>query len=263
MGGAPRVVRIQQPGGRAFVRQRKRLGGIGSIVVPRGKRNRRWRRSRRPHGGRSSRDERPSRRRLRRRALAGAKIPARRTGRSQSHAFRTPRTLSRPVRRCDGAVAAGDRVLLARRAARLGAELGEETFVGSCGRVFPRSFKATPLLRAWLRRLAGLDVTLRPRRRLVGFGADGRLRFAAPDGLEEVEAGAIVLALGGASWPRLGADGSWAGMLRAAGVEVAPAPRQLRFRGRMVARLSPALRRPAAEGDRRFARGEQACAAKR
>jgi uncharacterized flavoprotein (TIGR03862 family) len=101
------------------------------------------------------------------------------------------------------------------------AALGEETFVGSSGRVFPRSFKATPLLRAWLRRLASLDVALRPRRRLVGFGADRRLRFAAPDGIEEVEATAIVLALGGASWPRLGADGSWAEMLRAAGIAVA------------------------------------------
>ncbi len=101
------------------------------------------------------------------------------------------------------------------------AALGEETFVGSSGRVFPESFKATPLLRAWLRRLASLDVALRPRRRLVGLGADRRLRFAAPDGLEEVEATAIVLALGGASWPRLGADGSWAEMLRAAGIAVA------------------------------------------
>ncbi len=101
------------------------------------------------------------------------------------------------------------------------AALGEETFVGSSGRVFPRSFKATPLLRAWLRRLEALGVALRPRRRLIGFGEDRRVRFAAPEGVEEVEAEGIVLALGGASWPRLGGDGSWVEILRAAGIAVA------------------------------------------
>jgi uncharacterized flavoprotein (TIGR03862 family) len=101
-------------------------------------------------------------------------------------------------------------------------DLGEDTFVGSSGRVFPKSFKATPLLRAWLRRLDGLGVTLRPRRRLVGFERDGRLRFVGPEGEEEATARAIVLALGGASWPRLGADGGWVNWLGGAGVEVAP-----------------------------------------
>ena len=101
------------------------------------------------------------------------------------------------------------------------AALGEETFVGSSGRVFPKSFKATPLLRAWLRRLDALGVALRPRHRFVGFGEDQRIRFATPEGVEEVEAAAIVLALGGASWPRLGADGSWVEILRAAGIAVA------------------------------------------
>ena len=101
------------------------------------------------------------------------------------------------------------------------AALGEETFVGSSGRVFPRSFKATPLLRAWLRRLDALGVALRPRRRLIGFGEGRRVRFAAPEGVEEVEAAGIVLALGGASWPRLGGDGSWVEILRAAGIAVA------------------------------------------
>jgi len=100
--------------------------------------------------------------------------------------------------------------------------LGETTFVGSSGRVFPKSFKATPLLRAWLRRLDGLGVTLRPRRRLVGLERGGRLRFVGPDGEEEATAKAVVLALGGASWPRLGADGGWVDWLGAAGVEVAP-----------------------------------------
>ena len=101
-------------------------------------------------------------------------------------------------------------------------DLGEATFVGSSGRVFPKSFKATPLLRAWLRRLDGLGVTLRPRRRLVGLERSGRLRFAGPHGEEEAKAKAVVLALGGASWPRLGADGGWVDWLSAAGVEVAP-----------------------------------------
>ncbi|MGD0641067.1 MAG: TIGR03862 family flavoprotein [Roseiarcus sp.] len=101
------------------------------------------------------------------------------------------------------------------------AALGEETFVGSSGRVFPRSFKATPLLRAWLKRLAALAVAFRSRRRFVGFGDDLRIRFASPDGVEEVGADAVVLALGGASWPRLGADGSWVEILRAAAIAVA------------------------------------------
>ena len=101
------------------------------------------------------------------------------------------------------------------------AALGEETFVGSSGRVFPKSFKATPLLRAWLRRLETLGVELRPRRRLIGL-APGLATFATREGEEVIEAPAIVLALGGASWPRLGGDGGWVEVLRAAGVAVAP-----------------------------------------
>jgi uncharacterized flavoprotein (TIGR03862 family) len=100
--------------------------------------------------------------------------------------------------------------------------LGEATFVGSSGRVFPRSFKATPLLRAWLRRLDALGVELRPRRRLVGLAPGPRLRFAGPDGEEEATAEAAVLELGGASWPRLGADGGWVEWLGGAGIAVAP-----------------------------------------
>ena len=71
------------------------------------------------------------------------------------------------------------------------AALGEDTFVGSSGRVFPRGFKATPLLRAWLRRLEALGVALRPRRRLVELSPGGVARFATPDGVETVSAGAI------------------------------------------------------------------------
>jgi uncharacterized flavoprotein (TIGR03862 family) len=101
------------------------------------------------------------------------------------------------------------------------AQLGEETFVGTSGRVFPGSFKATPLLRAWLRRLDELGVTLRLRSRFVGFADDGALRFQSPSGDERIGAGAVVFALGGASWPRLGADGGWVEAFRAAGIEVA------------------------------------------
>ncbi|OYY11705.1 MAG: NAD(FAD)-utilizing dehydrogenase, partial [Rhizobiales bacterium 35-68-8] len=102
------------------------------------------------------------------------------------------------------------------------ADLGEETFVGSSGRVFPRSFKASPLLRAWLRRLAGAGVTLHLRHHWTGWTDDGRLRFATPDGEVAVDAAATILALGGASWPRLGSDGGWTALLEARGVPLAP-----------------------------------------
>ncbi len=102
------------------------------------------------------------------------------------------------------------------------ADLGEETFVGSSGRVFPRSFKASPLLRAWLRRLAGAGVTLHLRHHWTGWTDDGRLRFATPDGEVAVDADATILALGGASWPRLGSDGGWTALLEARGVPLAP-----------------------------------------
>ena len=102
------------------------------------------------------------------------------------------------------------------------AELGQETFVGSSGRVFPVAWKASPLLRAWLARLAALGVAIRTRHRWTGFGPDGALHFDAPDGPVRIEAGAAVLALGGASWPRLGSDGTWVPVLREAGFAVAP-----------------------------------------
>ena len=84
--------------------------------------------------------------------------------------------------------------------------LGVETFVGSSGRVFPRALKASPLLRAWLARLSALGVQLHLRHRCVGLAP---LRFATPDGEAEPAADAVVLALGGASWARLGSDGGW------------------------------------------------------
>lgn len=100
--------------------------------------------------------------------------------------------------------------------------LGEPTFVGSSGRVFPRSFKASPLLRAWLARLDGLGVTLASRHRWLGWSTEGALRFETPEGERQVTADAVLLAFGGASWPRLGSDGGWVDLLRAQGIDVAP-----------------------------------------
>ncbi len=101
-------------------------------------------------------------------------------------------------------------------------DLGIETFVGSSGRVFPTALKASPLLRAWLARLDRLGVGLHTRHRWLGFDAAGRSRIAGPAGEILVEATATVLALGGASWPRLGADGAWAPALGAEGAALAP-----------------------------------------
>lgn len=100
--------------------------------------------------------------------------------------------------------------------------LGQPTFVGSSGRVFPRDFKASPLLRAWLRRLDTSGVTFALRHRWTGWDDDGRLSFQTPDGPRLVQARAMVLALGGASWPRLGSDGAWTNVLAVKGIAIAP-----------------------------------------
>jgi uncharacterized flavoprotein (TIGR03862 family) len=100
--------------------------------------------------------------------------------------------------------------------------LGQETFVGSSGRIFPKSLKASPLLRAWLRHLDATGVRFSLRRRWAGWDKNGRLLFQTPDGQIAVEAAATVLALGGASWPRLGSDGGWVAMLGAKGVKISP-----------------------------------------
>lgn len=101
--------------------------------------------------------------------------------------------------------------------------LGQPTFVGSSGRVFPVAFKAAPLLRAWLRHLAAAGATLHPRHRWTGWTPGGGLAFDTPDGPATFpRPDATVLALGGASWPRLGSDGAWTATLSAAGVAVAP-----------------------------------------
>ncbi len=99
--------------------------------------------------------------------------------------------------------------------------LGQAPFVGSSGRVFPKPMKASPMLRAWRARLSDLGVTFRPRTRFVGF-AEGGARVEGPQGIETLAANAIVLAMGGASWPRLGSDGRWAPVLAGAGVGVLP-----------------------------------------
>ncbi|MBX3430465.1 MAG: TIGR03862 family flavoprotein [Hyphomonadaceae bacterium] len=99
--------------------------------------------------------------------------------------------------------------------------LGAETFVGSSGRVFPAAMKASPLLRAWLTRLAKQGVEIRTRVNWLGWEEDGALRFNENGKQASVRTDATLFALGGASWPRLGADGSWRDPFEARGVEVA------------------------------------------
>ena len=210
------------PGGkRPYAAQRKPNGEVGSIDVGRASSDRRGRRPRRAHGGGdfATRGHRVL-------VYDGAPSPARkfllagRGGLNLTHSEPFERFMSRYGAAAERLRPAIER--LSPDALRAwSAGLGEETFVGASGRVFPRSFKATPLLRAWLRRLEALGVALRARRRFVGFGEGRTLRFASPEGVEEVEAAGAVLALGGASWPRLGADGSWVEILRAAGIAVA------------------------------------------
>ncbi|MEZ5298824.1 MAG: TIGR03862 family flavoprotein [Ilumatobacteraceae bacterium] len=105
------------------------------------------------------------------------------------------------------------------------ADLGQPTFEGSSGRVFPDSFRATPLLRAWLARLASAGVRFEPRTRWLGWAdhdADPGIVLGTPDVEQVVHPDAVVLALGGASWPRVGSDGGWVETFLAAGIDVAP-----------------------------------------
>ena len=98
--------------------------------------------------------------------------------------------------------------------------LGQQTFVGTSGRVFPQAMKASPLLRAWIARLEDAGVGWRLRHSWAGWAADGGLVFETPQGAATARPDATVLALGGASWPRLGADGAWAPLLVEAGAAV-------------------------------------------
>ena len=100
--------------------------------------------------------------------------------------------------------------------------LGQPTFVGSSGRVFPRSFKTSPLLRAWLRRLTDLKVMFAPRHDWIGWNNEGELCFQNAGKDVAINPDVTVLALGGGSWPKLGSDGTWTSMLEARGVAIAP-----------------------------------------
>lgn len=100
--------------------------------------------------------------------------------------------------------------------------LGVATFIGSSGRVFPEDLKAAPLLRAWLRRLRASGVAFHVRHRWRGWNDDGRMRFETPAGDTQFAADAVVLALGGGSWPQLGSDAAWVPWLEAHGIDVAP-----------------------------------------
>jgi uncharacterized flavoprotein (TIGR03862 family) len=101
-------------------------------------------------------------------------------------------------------------------------ELGQDTFIGSSGRIFPTTFKSSPLLRAWLRHLLDLGVQFKLRHRWIGWDNADALKLETPEGVIAVKPDASILALGGASWPRLGADGSWVEPLSAQGVAIAP-----------------------------------------
>lgn len=100
--------------------------------------------------------------------------------------------------------------------------LGIETFVGSSGRVFPKDMKAAPLLRAWLHRLRESGVCFNMRHRWSGWDTEEGLCFDTPEGVKIVQADAVVLALGGGSWSRLGSNGTWVPLLVQRGVDVAP-----------------------------------------
>jgi uncharacterized flavoprotein (TIGR03862 family) len=99
--------------------------------------------------------------------------------------------------------------------------LGIETFVGSSGRVFPTDMKAAPLLRAWLKRLRETGVTIHTRHRWTGWDAAGNVRIAHPEGELALKPDAVLLALGGASWSRLGSDGAWWPVLAEHGIDLA------------------------------------------
>jgi len=101
-------------------------------------------------------------------------------------------------------------------------ELGVETFVGSSGRIFPADMKAAPLLRAWLRRLRQAGLAVQVRHRWCGWDDAGALCFETIQGSKSVEADAVILALGGGSWPKLGSDGAWVPLLAGRAVPIAP-----------------------------------------
>lgn len=138
--------------------------------------------------------------------------------------------------------------------------LGEELFTGTTGRVFPKAMKASPLLRAWLARLNSLGVTFNTRWRWTGQ-SDGVQYFDTPDGPQGLKTDATILALGGASWRRLGSDGEWVGILAEQGVSITPfAPAnagiQIEWSKFMDKHLGAALKGIALRSGPYFSRGE-------
>ena len=122
--------------------------------------------------------------------------------------------------------------------------LGQEVFTGSSGRVFPVAMKASPLLRAWAERLANLGVEIRTRWRWTGFDGGG-YRFDTPTGIQVLTPSATVLALGGASWQRLGSDAAWVPWLAAKGVGIAPwKPANMGFRVDWSPKMAPFFGQP-------------------
>ena len=135
--------------------------------------------------------------------------------------------------------------------------LGQPTFVGSSGRIFPKALKASPLLRTWLARLESLGVAIHTRHAWQGWTADGALSFRTPDGEITERPDATVLALGGASWPKLGSDGAWADWLDDVapfqpanmGFELAWSPVMLGFAGQPLKGLALTFRDRTARGE--------------
>lgn len=101
-------------------------------------------------------------------------------------------------------------------------DLDAQTFVGTSGRVFPKAMKASPLLRAWLRRLDKLGVSIKPRHRWVGFNDTGALVFETTNSQLTITPDAALFALGGGSWPKLGSDGAWVNQFRNTGIAITP-----------------------------------------
>ncbi|GGE44229.1 NAD(FAD)-utilizing dehydrogenase [Primorskyibacter flagellatus] len=133
--------------------------------------------------------------------------------------------------------------------------LGQEVFTGSTGRVFPKVMKASPLLRAWMARLDGLGVTVRTRWRWTGW-RDGAAVFATPEGEQVVAADVTVLAMGGASWARLGSDGGWAGQFDTAPFLAANVGIAVNWSERMAEQFGAPVKAVALSAGGRMSRGE-------